>query len=112
MHIDRASVVPSTCYFIIYRLIFQMKGRNRSDPVKIARALSAACNVQDDNGMLVGNWGKDDDDYSGGTHPTKWVGSSAIIQSYFSRKRPVKYAQCWVYAGVLTTRKYEPNGVV
>lgn len=94
------------------RLIFQMRGRNRSDPVKTARTLSAACNVQDDNGMLVGNWGKDEDDYSGGTHPTKWVGSSAIIQSYYNRKRPVKYAQCWVYAGVLTTRKLEYNGVI
>lgn len=62
--------------------------------------------------MLVGNWGKDNDDYNGGTHPTKWIGSMAIIQSYYHKKRPVKYAQCWIYAGVLTTCKYELIEVV
>lgn len=55
--------------------------------------------------MLLGNWAKDLSDYSGGTHPLKWVGSLAILQGYYEKKKPVKYAQCWVYAGVLTTGK-------
>lgn len=80
-----------------------MKGRARSDPIRTARALSAAVNVQDDNGVLMGNWASELSDYSGGTHPVKWVGSLAIIQKYYEKKKPVKYAQCWVYAGVLTT---------
>jgi transglutaminase 1 len=69
----------------------------------VVRALSAAVNVQDDNGMLFGNWGKELSEYSGGTHPIKWVGSLKILQKYYEKKKPVKYAQCWVYAGVLTT---------
>lgn len=67
------------------------------------RALSAAVNVQDDNGVLMGNWGAELSDYSGGTHPLKWVGSLAILQKYYEKRKAVKYAQCWVYAGVLTT---------
>lgn len=67
------------------------------------RALSAAINVQDDNGVVFGNWASDPRDYSGGTHPLKWVGSLDILQTYFEKKKPVKYGQCWVYAGVLTT---------
>lgn len=61
--------------------------------------------MQDDNGVLYGNWGKELSDYDGGTHPLKWLGSLAILQKYFEKKKPVKYAQCWVYAGVFTTSK-------
>lgn len=86
--------------------ILQIKGQARSDPIRTARALSAAVNVQDDNGVLFGNWGKELSDYSGGNHPLKWVGSLDILQKYYQKKKPVKYAQCWVYAGVLTTSKY------
>ncbi|XP_071448143.1 annulin-like isoform X2 [Hetaerina americana] len=72
----------------------------RSDPVRITRALSAAVNSPDDNGALVGNWSGD---FSGGTAPTKWVGSMKILQEYYRTKKPVKYGQCWVFGGVLTT---------
>ena len=82
-----------------------MKGRARSDPIRTCRALSAAVNAQDDNGVVIGNWASELSDYSGGTHPLKWVGSLAILQKYYEKKKPVKYGQCWVYAGVLTTSK-------
>ncbi|XP_046385500.1 annulin-like isoform X2 [Ischnura elegans] len=72
----------------------------RSDPVRITRALSAAVNSPDDNGALVGNWSGD---FSGGTAPTKWVGSMKILQEYYRTKKPVKYGQCWIFGGVLTT---------
>ncbi|KAG7311372.1 hypothetical protein JYU34_002411 [Plutella xylostella] len=91
------------CSLYLVREIGKVKGRARSDPIRTARALSAAVNVQDDNGVLMGNWASELSDYSGGTHPVKWVGSLAIIQKYYEKKKPVKYAQCWVYAGVLTT---------
>lgn len=84
----------------------KVKGRARSDPIRTVRALSAAVNVQDDNGVLFGNWGSELSDYNGGTHPLKWVGSLSILQKYYEKKKPIKYAQCWVYAGVLTTSKY------
>ncbi|XP_063376431.1 annulin isoform X1 [Cydia fagiglandana] len=91
------------CALYLVREIGKVKGRARSDPIRTVRALSAAVNAQDDNGVLIGNWGAELSDYDGGTHPLKWVGSLAILQKYYTKKKPVKYAQCWVYAGVLTT---------
>ncbi|CAB3230840.1 unnamed protein product [Arctia plantaginis] len=91
------------CALYLVRKVGKVKGRARSDPIRTTRALSAAVNVQDDNGVIFGNWASDPRDYSGGTHPLKWVGSLAILQTYYEKKKPVKYGQCWVYAGVLTT---------
>merc|ERR1711911_64452 len=54
----------------------------------------------DDNGVLQGNWSGD---YRGGKAPTKWQGSMLILQSYWNTKRPVKYGQCWVFSGIVTT---------
>lgn len=91
------------CALYLIREVGKVKGRARGDPIRTARALSAAVNVQDDSGVLFGNWGSELSDYNGGTHPLKWVGSLAILQKYYEKKKPMKYAQCWVYAGVLTT---------
>ncbi|KAJ8385678.1 hypothetical protein AAFF_G00183910 [Aldrovandia affinis] len=72
----------------------------RRDPVRLARAMSALVNANDDRGVLVGNWsGK----YSDGTSPIKWTGSSSILLEYGRTRAPVKYGQCWVFSGVLTT---------
>ena len=57
----------------------------------------------DDNGILWGNWSSDDADYADGTDPTAWSGSEAILTEYMKTKQPVKYAQCWVFGGTLTT---------
>ncbi|XP_049802797.1 annulin isoform X1 [Schistocerca nitens] len=70
------------------------------DPVRVCRAISAAVNSPDDNGAVMGNWSND---YGGGTPPTKWIGSMKILQQFYKNKKPVKYGQCWVFAGVLTT---------
>ena len=48
----------------------------------------------------MGNW---TEDFSGGTPPAQWVGSQKILQQYYKTKKPVKYGQCWVFAGVLAT---------
>jgi hypothetical protein len=53
---------------------------------------------------LVGRW---DGKYDDGTAPSAWTGSVKIIEDYLATKRPVKYGQCWVFAGVLTTGKYD-----
>lgn len=58
-----------------------------------ARALSAMVNSNDDQGAVQGNWS---DDFSGGTAPTKWVGSVEILQEYYKKRKPVKFGQCWV----------------
>ncbi|XP_042909148.1 annulin [Parasteatoda tepidariorum] len=73
---------------------------DRSDPVKVVRHISAVVNSPDDHGVLVGNWS---DDYGGGQAPTSWQGSIAILQQYYKNKKPVKYGQCWVFSGVVTT---------
>lgn len=75
---------------------------NRGDPVKISRILSAVVNSPDDDGAILGNW---TDDYSGGTPPTKWIGSVAILQQYYNKRKPVKFGQCWVFSGTLSTSK-------
>ncbi|CAH0603030.1 unnamed protein product [Chrysodeixis includens] len=91
------------CALYLVRRIAKVKGRARGDPIKTSRALSAAVNAQDDNGVLEGNWSLKQNDYSKGTPPLQWIGSMSILQQYFATQSPVKYGQCWVFAGVLTT---------
>lgn len=73
---------------------------DRGDVVKVCRMASAMINSLQDEGVLIGNWSND---FSGGTPPTQWTGSPAILVQYHKSERPVAYAQCWVYAGVLNT---------
>ena len=56
-----------------------------------------------DGGILHGNWSGN---YSDGTEPSAWSGSEAILDEYMRTKQPVKYAQCWVFGGTLTTSKH------
>ncbi|CAG7674586.1 unnamed protein product [Allacma fusca] len=77
-----------------------MKPSMRGDAVKTVRALAALVNSPDDGGILEGNWS---DDFSGGTAPSKWTGSAKILQQYHDTQKTVKFGQCWVFAGVLTT---------
>lgn len=73
----------------------------RSDPVLVCRHLSAKLNSNDnDNGVLVGNWSGD---YSSGVSPSAWTGSAEILAQFWATNRPVKFAQCWVFAGVFTS---------
>ena len=57
-------------------------------------------NSNDDEGVVVGNWSSEFGSY---TPPYKWTGSAKILQEYLKTKTPVRYGQCWVFAGVLTT---------
>ena len=60
-------------------------------------------NVQDDNGVLTGNWSGD---YSDGTSPLSWTGSGNILAEYNRTHTGVKFGQCWVFSGVQTSREY------
>lgn len=71
----------------------------RNDPIYVGRVLSAMVNSNDDNGVIIGRWSGD---YSGGVSPTTWNGSAAILRQWMQRG-PVRFGQCWVYAGVLCT---------
>ncbi|KAG7243739.1 hypothetical protein INR49_010114 [Caranx melampygus] len=71
------------------------------DPVNVARIISAMINSPNDLGVVQGNWSGD---YSNGSSPTLWSGSVEILKQYHkSNGTPVRYGQCWVFAGVVTT---------
>ncbi|XP_070537091.1 protein-glutamine gamma-glutamyltransferase K-like [Ptychodera flava] len=85
---------------VMYLLESSMVMWARSNAVYVARTMSSMTNAPDDGGVLVGNWSGN---YNGGTRPTVWGGSVAILEEYKRTKRPVKFGQCWVFSGVLTT---------
>ncbi|XP_043914432.1 protein-glutamine gamma-glutamyltransferase K-like [Protopterus annectens] len=93
-----AKSIMDACYYTVDRAGLTLS--ERKDPVVVARKMSAMVNALDDEGILVGNWSSD---YSGGTPPTLWIGSEAILLQYYKTGRPVRYAQCWVFAAVVTT---------
>ncbi|XP_017776383.1 PREDICTED: annulin-like [Nicrophorus vespilloides] len=88
------------CALYLMKYVAKVSVMSRSDPVTIVRALSAAVNSNDDSGVIEGNWSNN---YEGGTSPTTWIGSINILQTYYKTRKPVKYGQCWVFSGVLTT---------
>ncbi|XP_062272507.1 protein-glutamine gamma-glutamyltransferase E-like [Scomber scombrus] len=67
----------------------------RCNPIYVGRVVSAMINSQDDNGVVTGRWSNQ---YGGGVPPTHWSGSHDILNSGC---QPVKYGQCWVFAGVM-----------
>lgn len=69
---------------------------DRGNPILVARALSEVVHSQDDKG--AGLWAEE-------CSPNSWVGSVDILKQYFKSRKPVKYGQCWVFAGVLATSK-------
>jgi transglutaminase 1 len=81
-------------------MLERLPAQDRADPIKVSRHISAMVNVQDDSGVLVGNWSGD---YSGGDSPLSWTGSAEILAQFAERKKPVRYAQCWVFSGVQTS---------
>lgn len=73
----------------------------RANPVRVTRAVAAMVNSHDDNGLLVGNWSGN---YNDGNAPWQWGGSAPILEQYLRTSgEPVKFGQCWVFAGTTTT---------
>ncbi|XP_031416718.2 protein-glutamine gamma-glutamyltransferase 2-like [Clupea harengus] len=73
----------------------------RCNPIYVGRVVSAMINANDDRGILAGRW---QTPYSGGVAPTHWSSSVDILRSWYeSHHSPVKYGQCWVFAGVMCT---------
>ncbi|KAJ4433082.1 hypothetical protein ANN_15339 [Periplaneta americana] len=74
---------------------------NRGNPIYVTRAISKIVNSNDsDMGVLTGRW---DGKYEDGTPPAAWTGSVPILEEYLETQNEVKYGQCWVFAGVVTT---------
>lgn len=73
----------------------------RSDATYVSRVISAMINSQDDHGILQGRWVSP---YWGGKSPSHWSGSHDILLKWLRQDScPVKYGQCWVFAGVMCT---------
>ncbi|XP_039654545.1 protein-glutamine gamma-glutamyltransferase 5-like [Perca fluviatilis] len=71
----------------------------RCNPIYVSRVVSAMVNSLDDRGVLDGNWSGS---YPNGVSPSRWTGSYTILKRWFvTGSQPVKYGQCWVYAGVM-----------
>ncbi|XP_033749220.1 uncharacterized protein LOC117333912 [Pecten maximus] len=81
-------------------LLNNFPASNRGDPIKIVRKLTALVNTSNENRILIGNWSGN---YEGGKKPTAWTGSQSILEEYHKTKLPVKFGQCWVFSGILTT---------
>ena len=73
-----------------------MSHAERSDPVLYSRTLTQLIGSD----VLYGRW---DGSYSDGVEPTQWVGSEDILKRWLRARKPVRYAQCWVFAAILTT---------
>ncbi|XP_075732542.1 hemocyte protein-glutamine gamma-glutamyltransferase [Rhipicephalus microplus] len=92
-------VTLATVEFLLKAVVAD--GVQRSDCVSLVRALCAAINVQDDQGLLIGRWS---DDYSAGTSPSVWSSTMPILNKYMeSGGNSVKYGQCFVFASALVT---------
>lgn len=84
---------------LLLRKAAQLGFDQRGNPVFVSREMSALVNVQDDKGVLIGNWSGN---YADGTSPSAWRGSGKILGQYFENDgKPVRYGQCWVFSGVL-----------
>ena len=53
-----------------------------------------------DGGVLLGRWSND---FCGGTPPLAWTGSTAILEEFWEKKKTVRYGQCWVFSGLVTS---------
>lgn len=79
------------------------------DPINVVRHISSIVHHNSDEksqaGIVQGFWPEDGrrNAYKHGTNPYDFTGSKAILQQFYKTKKPVKYGQCWVFAGVATT---------
>ena len=78
------------------RLEQQMTQQERSSTVEYSRALTRLIGLN----VLRGRW---DGVYDDGVAPTQWVGSEEILSRWLESGEPVRYGQCWVFGGLLTT---------
>lgn len=77
----------------------------RSNAKLVSRHLTKMLNEDDgDSGVLEGRWGNNRSVYAGGEFPWYWSGSDQIFKTYKKNGwKPVKFGQCWVYGGLLTS---------
>ncbi|XP_059796614.1 coagulation factor XIII A chain [Balaenoptera ricei] len=90
--------ILDACLYVMDRAKMDLSGRG--NPIKVSRVGSAMINAKDDEGVIAGCW---DNVYAYGIPPSAWTGSVDILLEYRSSENPVRYGQCWVFAGVFNT---------
>ena len=80
----------------INRLTAMMTSTERSNQVQYSRALTRLIG----SSVLYGQW---DGNFHEGVDPSQWVGSEEILSRWLETGAPVRYAQCWVFAAILTS---------
>ncbi|XP_006864171.1 PREDICTED: coagulation factor XIII A chain [Chrysochloris asiatica] len=90
--------ILDACLYVMDKAQMDLSGRG--NPIKVSRVGSAMVNAKDDEGVIVGSW---DNIYAYGVPPSAWTGSVDILLEYQSSQNPVRYGQCWVFAGVFNT---------
>ena len=78
------------------RLIAMMTSTERSNQVQYYHALTRLIG----SSVLYGRW---DGNYHDGVNPSQWVGSEEILSRWLATRPPVRYAQYWVFAAILTS---------
>ncbi|XP_028623118.1 protein-glutamine gamma-glutamyltransferase 4 [Grammomys surdaster] len=82
-----------------FDLLKGMEHSEMQNPVFVSRAICTLMCAAN-GGVLMGNW---TGDYSDGTAPHVWTSSVPILQKYHVTNLPIRYGQCWVFSGILTT---------
>nr|BAC29013.1 unnamed protein product [Mus musculus] len=82
-----------------FNLLFQLENNEMQNPVLVSRAICTMMCAAN-GGVLMGNW---TGDYADGTAPYVWTSSVPILQQHYVTRMPVRYGQCWVFSGILTT---------
>ena len=91
--------LASTC--VALSVLSDQDYRTRSSPVLLARYFSWKANSQSATGILYGRW---DGNYQDGVSPSRWKDSKEIFARYIDNGcSSVKYGQCWVFSGILTS---------
>ncbi|XP_068710893.1 protein-glutamine gamma-glutamyltransferase K-like [Montipora foliosa] len=90
----------NTCLCLLDKA--QLSTAARANPIRVTRCITAMANYNDQDGGVL--WGRWDGNYPDNTHaPTSWSGSVAILEEFWKNKDVVKFAQCWVFSGLVTT---------
>ncbi|XP_058120396.1 annulin-like [Anopheles ziemanni] len=89
------------CSLFVIAVPGRVPATYRGNPVRVVRALSGALNINNGPGVLEGRW---NGDYADGVAPQAWSGSVKILQQFYREgMQPVRYGQCWVFAGIFAT---------
>lgn len=80
----------------VNKLVAKVPISERTDPWLTARAIAWMVNTK----VLKGRWAST---FPGGTDPTSWDNSIEILAQWLKTNKIVKYGQCWVFAGVLSS---------